>query len=160
MFKLVDSDGNDITIDNDADDFGGATQPTDRVPLYAVKMPESKIKAGDFSFVDLWSFGIKSIKQQRGGVTILNNVINVNVREQTVVEVTTKEEGNLNVFVMTLDGNIVKRLNHGRVSAGTHYYRWNGTNNSGNPVARGLYFVRVVGPGIDETRKVMCVKEN
>ncbi len=159
LFKLVDSDGNDITIDNDADDFGGATQPTDRVPLYAVKMPEAKIKAGDFSFVDLWSFGIKSIKQQRGGVTILNNVINVNVREQTVVEVTTKEEGSLNVFVMTLDGNIVKRLNHGRVSAGTHYYRWNGTNNSGTPVARGLYFVRVVGPGIDETRKVMCVKE-
>ena len=159
LFKLVDSDGNDITIDNDADDFGGATQPTDRVPLYAVKMPEAKIRAGDFSFVDLWSFGIKSIKQQRGGVTILNNVINVNVREQTVVEVTTKEEGSLNVFVMTLDGNIVKRLNHGRVSAGTHYYRWNGTNNSGTPVARGLYFVRVVGPGIDETRKVMCVKE-
>jgi flagellar hook assembly protein FlgD len=67
--------------------------------------------------------------------------------------------GNLNVIVMTLDGNIVKYLQHGRTSKGLHYYRWDGTNKAGNKVARGLYFVRVVGPDIDETRKVMCVKK-
>lgn len=160
LFKFTDEDGNDILIDNDADDFtGGSANPSHPVPLYALKMPLEKINAGDFSFVDLWSFKIKSIKQQRGGVTILNNVINVNAREQAVLEVNVPEDGNLNVFVMTVDGNIVKRLNHGRVNSGTHYYRWNGTNNASKPVARGLYFVRVVGPGIDETRKVLCVKE-
>lgn len=160
LFKFTDADGTDILIDNDADDFtGGSANPSHPVPLYALKMPLEKINAGDFSFVDLWSFKIKSIKQQRGGVTILNNVINVNAREQAVLEVNVPEDGNLNVFVMTVDGNIVKRLNHGRVNSGTHYYRWNGTNNSSKPVARGLYFVRVVGPGIDETRKVLCVKE-
>lgn len=160
LFKFTDEDGKDILLDNDADDFsGGSANPSQPVPLYALKMPLEKINAGDFSFVDLWSFRIKSIKQQRGGVTILNNVINVNAREQAVLEVNVPEEGNLNVFVMTVDGNIVKRLNHGRVNSGTHYYRWNGTNNASKPVARGLYFVRVVGPGIDETRKVLCVKE-
>lgn len=160
LFKFTDADGNDILLDNDADDFtGGSANPSQPVPLYALKMPLEKINAGDFSFVDLWSFKIKSIKQQRGGVTILNNVINVNAREQAVLEVNVPEEGNLNVFVMTVDGNIVKRLNHGRVNSGTHYYRWNGTNNASKPVVRGLYFVRVVGPGIDETRKVLCVKE-
>lgn len=160
LFKVTDADGNDILLDNDADDFsGGSANPSHPVPLYALKMPLEKINAGDFSFVDLWSFKIKSIKQQRGGVTILNNVINVNAREQAVLEVNVPEDGNLNVFVMTVDGNIVKRLNHGRVNSGTHYYRWNGTNNASKPVARGLYFVRVVGPGIDETRKVLCVKE-
>ena len=160
LFKFTDEDGNDILLDNDADDFtGGSANPSHPVPLYALKMPLEKINAGDFSFVDLWSFKIKSIKQQRGGVTILNNVINVNAREQAVLEVNVPEDGNLNVFVMTVDGNIVKRLNHGRVNSGTHYYRWNGTNNASKPVARGLYFVRVVGPGIDETRKVLCVKE-
>ncbi len=160
LFKFTDADGNDILLDNDADDFtGGSANPSPLVPLYALKMPLEKINAGNFSFVDLWSFKIKNIKQQRGGVTILNNVINVNAREQTVLEVNVPEGGNLNVFVMTVDGNIVKRLNHGRVDSGTHYYRWNGTNNASKPVARGLYFVRVVGPGIDETRKVLCVKE-
>lgn len=160
LFKFTDAAGNDILLDNDADDFtGGSANPSHPVPLYALKMPLEKINAGDFSFVDLWSFKIKSIRQQRGGVTILNNVINVNAREQAVLEVNVPEEGNLNVFVMTVDGNIVKRLNHGRVNSGTHYYRWNGTNNASKPVARGLYFVRVVGPGIDETRKVLCIKE-
>ena len=70
------------------------------------------------------------------------------------------EDGNLNIYVMTADGSIVKRLSHGRTTAGTHYYKWNGTNNSGNGVARGIYFIRVSGPGIDETRKVLCVKDN
>ncbi|WP_303921626.1 FlgD immunoglobulin-like domain containing protein [Treponema berlinense] len=159
LFKLTKSDGTDVTIDNDADNFDGAVSPSEEIPLYGIKSPLEKLKAGDFTFVDLWSFKIKGLKQQRGGVTILNNVINVNLREQVVVEVNVPQEGNLNVFVMTLDGNIVRRLNYGRVQAGTHYYRWDGTNVSQKPVARGLYFVRVVGPEIDETRKVLCVKE-
>ncbi|HAC32447.1 MAG TPA: hypothetical protein DCF70_07470 [Treponema sp.] len=152
MFKICDSSGTVIKIDHDGDPL------TDTIPLYALWMP-NPVTTNKVPFVDLWSFSIKDIKQQRGGVTILNNVINVNVREQTVVEVTTKEAGRLNVYVMTLDGNIVKKLSNGRVKAGTHYFKWDGTNNAGNAVARGLYFIRVVGEGVDETRKVMCVKE-
>ncbi len=146
-----------VTIDHDGDSEG--ENPTPRVPLYAVTMPESIIKSGDFNFIDLWSFALKDITKQRGGVSILNNVINVKTREQTVVEVDMAEEGILSVYVMTLDGNIIRRLAHEKVSAGTHYYRWDGTNGAGNGVARGLYFIRVSGPGIDETRKVLCVKE-
>jgi hypothetical protein len=152
MFKICDSSGSVIKIDHDGDPL------TDTIPLYALWMP-NPVTTNKVPFVDLWSFGIKDLKHQRGGVTILNNVINVNVREQTVVEVTTKEAGRLNVYVMTLDGNIVKKLSNGRVKAGTHYFKWDGTNNAGNAVARGLYFIRVVGEGVDETRKVMCVKE-
>ena len=106
----------------------------------------------------MWSFNISSITKQRGGVTILNNVIDAGIGEKCTVEVNLPSEGNLNIFVMTLDGNIIKRLSKGIVTAGTHYYYWDGKNNAGNPVARGLYFVRVSGSGIDETRKVMVVK--
>lgn len=148
---VLDSNGY-ITINHDGD----ATTP--RIPLYALWMPESNIKNGDFSFVDLWSFLTRDIVKQRGGVTILNNVINANVKEQTVIQVETSKAGNLNVYVMTLDGNIVKRLSKGRTPAGTHYFRWDGTNGNGKAVARGMYFVRVTGPEIDETRKVMVVK--
>ena len=66
--------------------------------------------------------------------------------------------GTLNVIVMTLDGNIVKYLQHGETSQGEHNYTWDGTTKSGKKVARGLYFIRVFGNGIDETRKVMVVK--
>ena len=141
VFKL----GN-YTVDH----FGDGTQQ----PLYAVRLKDSS----DITSLDLWSFKIRTTTLQRGGVTILNNVIDLNSGENTVVQVDMKESGNLNVIVMTLDGNIIKYLRHGHTDAGTHYYNWNGTNNGGSKVARGLYFVRVIGPGIDETRKVMCVK--
>lgn len=132
------------------DHFGNGTIE----PLYAVRLKNPN----DITSLDLWSFKIKETTLQRGGVSILNNVINVDYGENTVVQVDLKESGNLNVIVMTLDGNIVTYLRHGHTDAGTHYYKWNGTNNGGSKVARGLYFVRVIGPGIDETRKVMCVK--
>lgn len=128
--------------------------PYPNAPLYAARLRDSS----DIRTIDLWSLDFARIIAQRGGVTILNNVIDVNVSEQTVIQVEMPSEGNLNVIVMTADGNIVKYLQHGRTEAGTHYYYWDGKNNGGNPVARGIYFVRVVGPDIDETRKVMCVK--
>ena len=152
FFKILDSAGNPIEIDHDGD------AETAKIPLYAFRMPKEQIATGNFSFIDLWSFNISSITKQRGGVTILNNVIDAGIGEKCTVEVNLPSEGNLNIFVMTLDGNIIKRLSKGIVTAGTHYYYWDGKNNAGNPVARGLYFVRVSGSGIDETRKVMVVK--
>ena len=151
LFRIKDEDGNDFEIDNDGDD---TTAP---IPLYAVWMPNTAVTT--VPFLDLWSFSLKDLKLQRGGVTILNNVINVSIREQTVVQVNMKESGNLSVCVTTLDGNVVKWLSKGHASEGVHNFKWDGTNKSGNPVARGLYFVRVVAPEIDETRKVMCVKD-
>lgn len=153
FFKILDASGNIIRINHDGD------KTTGRIPLYAFRMPKERIAAGDFSFIDLWSFRTKDITRQRGGVSILNNVINASVGEKTAIEVNMKSDGNLNVFVMTLDGNIVRRLSKGTVKAGTHYFYWDGKNNAGKSVARGLYFVRVSGKDIDETRKVMVIKK-
>ena len=152
FFKILDSSGKVIQINHDGD------TRTPRIPLYTFRMPKERISAGDFSYLDLWSFTTRDLTRQRGGVTILNNVINAAIGEKTAVEVNMKGEGNLNVFVMTLDGNIIKRLSKGSVKSGTHYFYWDGKNGAGKPVARGLYFIRVSGNGIDETRKVMVVK--
>lgn len=151
FFKIMDGDS-PVLIDHDGDD------KTDKIPLYAFSMPKERIAMGDFLLLDLWSVSISSVVKQRGGVSILNNVINPLKGERTSIEIDMKESGNLSIYVMTLDGNIIKRLSKGNVTAGTHYYYWDGKNNAGNPVARGLYFVRVAGSGIDETRKVMVVK--
>lgn len=152
FFKILDSNGSVIEVNHDGD------KTTSRIPLYAFRMPTELISSGKFSFADLWSFTISDITPQRGGVSILNNVINASIGEKAALQVEVKNEGSLNIYVMTLDGNIVKRLEKGRVSAGTHYYYWDGKNNAGSPVARGLYFVRVSGSGLDETRKVMVIK--
>lgn len=125
------------------------------VPLYCLRMTDT----ADLNTLDLWSFKIKGITAQRGGVTILNNVINASNDEKAVVIVDMPENGNLTVCVMTLDGNIITYLNRGNTKAGEYYYTWNGKNKNGKSVARGMYFVRVLGGGIDETRKVMVVKD-
>ena len=149
LFGLQDSGGSPITIDHDAD------SSTPNVPLYALRLKNPE----DPSSIDLWSLDISAIKRQRGGVSILNNVINTNVRENTVIEVDMSRSGTLSITVISLDGNVVKILHSGYAEEGKHLYRWNGTNASGDSVARGMYFIRVAGPDIDETRKVMTVSD-
>ncbi|MCR4736451.1 MAG: T9SS type A sorting domain-containing protein, partial [Treponema sp.] len=95
---------------------------------------------------------------QRGGVTILNNVINPLQEENALVEIDNPSSGNVRVIVMTLDGSVVKYLSKGNLSAGKHKFSWDGRNKSSSTVARGIYFIRVIGNGFDETRKVMVVK--
>jgi len=130
-------------------------QKSAKYPLFAIRMENPQ----DITTLDLWSFRLKNLTDQRGGVSILNNVINATYGEKAVVKVNVPQDSNVDVIVMTLDGNIVTYLQHGAISSGEHYFTWNGTNMSGTKVARGLYFVRVIGPNFDETRKVMVVKD-
>ena len=113
----------------------------------------------DIKSLDTWRFTLSAIKAQRGGVTILNNVINSRAKEKTTIVVDTEKSTALKVYVMTLDGSIVRTLEKSRVKSGRHTYTWDGTNGAGKSVARGMYFVRVIADDIDETRKVMVVKE-
>lgn len=125
-----------------------------KVPLYLIRLKDPS----QITSMDLWSFKVKDIKSQRGGVTILNNVINATNGEKTVLKVDVPTEGRLNVMVMTLDGNIITYLHRGNAKAGENYFTWDGKNRNGNLVARGMYFIRVTGADFDETRKVMVVK--
>ena len=123
-------------------------------PLYALRLSDPN----DVSSLDLWSIKLKSITTQRGGVSILNNVINPLNGEKAVLRLNMASAGSVNIMVMTLDGNIVTYLNRGQVESGEQFFTWDGKNTSGKVVARGMYFIRVMGNGIDETRKVMIVK--
>lgn len=155
LFGLAEPDGSPIKICHAPayDEITGVYR-LEPQPLFALRLKNSN----DPVSLDLWSFRLKSAVLQRGNVTIFNNVIDVNKGEMSVVRVNMPSEGRLDVIVMTLDGNIIRYLQHGTASAGEHNYSWNGTSKSGKKVARGLYFVRVFGNGIDETRKIMVVK--
>ena len=128
---------------------------SEKTPLFSVRLK----KSGDYSSVDLWSFRLKDVVQQRGGVTVMNNVINASSGEEAYIKVNMTETGPLSVVVMTLDGNVVQYLHHGTAVFGDHMFSWNGRTKSGKTVARGMYFIRVFGSGVDETRKVMVVKD-
>jgi hypothetical protein len=111
-----------------------------------------------FRRVRPFSFEVHDTILQRGGVTILNNVINPTVGEKTYVDYHLVTGGQVTIQVFTLDGTMVDVLYRGRREPGEYRAAWDGTNRSGRSVARGMYFIRVVGPDIDEIRKVMVVK--
>lgn len=123
-------------------------------PLYVLRLENPN----DITSLDLWSFNLRDTQKQRGGISVLNNVINPLTGENALIRTDFTNDSNVNIMVMTLDGNIVKYINRGVVKAGEQYFTWNGRNTNGDVVARGLYFIRVVGNGIDETRKIMVVK--
>ncbi|MDR1388425.1 MAG: hypothetical protein LBJ31_00415 [Treponema sp.] len=131
------------------------------VDLYAARLDIAAgepIPADWYNRVKPFSFGMHNITRQRGGVTILNNVINSNRREHVFLDYTLKGSGRVTIQVFTLDGNLVKVLKRESQGAGDYRVSWDGTNNGGRSVARGMYFIRVVAPDIDEIRKVMVVK--
>lgn len=124
-------------------------------PLFALRLKDP----ADILSLDLWSFRLKEMILQKGGVTILNNVINAGKGEKAVVRVDNPKPGRVDVIVMTLDGNVIEYLHRGELESGNeNYFTWNGKNRNGKAVARGMYFVRVIGNGFDETRKIMVVK--
>ncbi|MDR1307825.1 MAG: hypothetical protein LBK74_09670 [Treponema sp.] len=122
--------------------------------------PGEAIPSSWYRLVRPFTFELHDITRQRGGVTILNNVINSAKRERVFLDYRLTKSGRVTVQVFTLDGNLVKALVRESQSAKDTYYRvsWDGTNNGGRPVARGMYFIRIVAPEIDEIRKVMVVK--
>jgi hypothetical protein len=103
-------------------------------------------------------FEIHDVTRQRGGVTIRNNMINSARREQVWLDYTLEKSGRVTIQVFTLDGNLVKALVRETKGAGEHHITWDGTNMGNRPVARGMYYIRIVAPDIDEIRKVMVVK--
>jgi len=112
-----------------------------------------------YELVRPFGFDIQDIRLQRGGVTILNNVINSGERENTFIRYHLVRPGRVTVQIYTLDGTLVKSLRRNEYrEAGEWTDAWDGTNNSGRSVARGMYFVRVVAPDIDEIRKIMVVR--
>ena len=154
LFGLADKDGNPLTIVH-APEWDGSAYAGSASPLFALRLRSG----GDLSDIDLWSFNLRERIRQRGGVSIQGNVIDRTGGGKAMIEVETSGSGDLDVIVLTLDGDVVRYLHHGQCDGGRKYFSWDGRSVSGKPVARGLYFVRVFGNGIDETRKIMVVGE-
>ncbi len=118
----------------------------------------STIPSNWYRRVKPFSFEIKDLTLQRGGATILNNVIDPTKGEKAYLNYTMTKSGRVTVQVFTMDGTLVQVLYRGSRSTGEYIESWDGKNKGGRPVARGMYFIRIVGPDIDEIRKVMVIR--
>ena len=106
-----------------------------------------------------WSFLVRDFIEQAGGVTILNNIINPLRGERTSLQYQVTDGGTVTIQVFDLSGNMVEILQRGYQAPGDYAVSWDGRNRGGGITARGIYFIRYVGPGgIDQIRKVLVVK--
>jgi len=105
-----------------------------------------------------FEFTYHAIIAQRGQVTITNNVIHPANGESAYLSYVMPKTGKISIIVFTLNGDIVNVLASGTQNAGAYTTAWDGKNRGGRIVARGIYFIRVVGPGFDEFRKVLVVR--
>jgi hypothetical protein len=126
--------------------------------LYAARLSPSPADQPWYRRVKPFSIAIRNITQQRSGVTILNNVIDPGRNEKTYLDLRLTQGGRVTIQVFTLDGNLVRALRRESLPAGEYRESWDGKNQGGRPVARGMYLIRVVAPDIDEIRKVLVIR--
>ncbi|MCX7031174.1 MAG: hypothetical protein NTU62_13795, partial [Spirochaetes bacterium] len=108
--------------------------------------------------VEPWVIQIRDLERQKGGVTILNNVINPSAGDRVAVSYIIPKSGTVTVQVFDLAGDLVTVLFRGSRTAGEHMLMWDGRNSAGRIVAPGVYFIKVVGPEVAEVRKVLVTK--
>ena len=126
--------------------------------LYAARLIDDTA-ADWYRGVRPWGFLIRDLVTQAGGVTVLNNIINPMRSEAASLHYEVTEGGTVTIQVFDLSGNLVEILQRGYQAPGEYLVSWNGRNRGGSIVARGIYFIRYVGPGrIDQIRKVLVVK--
>ena len=106
-----------------------------------------------------WAIGIRNIAIQAGNVSILNNILNPDNNDKTSMYYELRTRGVVTIQVFDLSGNTVAVLQRGFQDAGKYTVSWDGRNDAGNSVARGIYLVRLVGPDkMDQMRKVLVIK--
>ncbi|MBN2738786.1 MAG: hypothetical protein JXR70_17520 [Spirochaetales bacterium] len=105
-----------------------------------------------------WNLDIHDIISQSGNVSVLNNVINPDAGETVKLHYLLDRSGMVIIEVFDLKGDIIDIIERGRKNCGDYSSAWDGKNRGGRSVGRGMYFIKIMGPGIEEIRKVLVVK--
>ncbi|WP_345156320.1 GEVED domain-containing protein [Pontibacter saemangeumensis] len=78
--------------------------------------------------------------------------------EGVTISVSMQEEEPVSLVVYSASGQKVRELRFGRLSAGQHELKWDGTDSNGKPVSRGLYLYQVAGNGKIASGKLLKEK--
>ncbi len=76
----------------------------------------------------------------------------------TIITIDLKSTGRLTLEVFNILGERVMVLYDREIDAGTHPFRWDGRNDTGDQVASGVYLYRMKTGNLSETRKMLYLK--
>jgi hypothetical protein len=77
---------------------------------------------------------------------------------QTTIAFSIKSRGAVSVKVYNVAGQLVRTLVNENRAAGPHTVVWDGRNDSGSPVASGVYFYKLVANNFSQTKKMVLLK--
>jgi hypothetical protein len=91
-------------------------------------------------------------------VKLDKNYINISKGEKVIIKYIVEREGETIIRVFNLNGEVVRDFYRLRLGAGEHSAYWDGTNDTGNRVGKGMYFVVVRQPAGQTTKKLVVIK--
>jgi flagellar hook assembly protein FlgD len=76
----------------------------------------------------------------------------------TTIEFSTPTRGRVTARIYDLAGRLVATPVDEALDPGPHLISWDGRTDDGRSAPSGVYFVKVMGPGLDATRKLVLLK--
>ena len=77
---------------------------------------------------------------------------------ETTISFSLEERGDVSLDIYNLKGQLVRHLFGTELDPGVHNLVWNGIDDSGKPVATGMYFCRIISGRMSQTRKMLLLK--
>ena len=77
---------------------------------------------------------------------------------QASIRFSLPQTGPASLDILDATGRRVKRLHGGTLAAGPWAFDWNGRNESGRPVASGVYFARLQAGAVARTARVVLTR--
>ena len=92
------------------------------------------------------------------GIRLLKNKIHLNRGEQARWELVLDQPGRVSVKIYSREGKLVKTLLESNLISGSYIFEWNGTSESGEKVASGIYLLAIRGALGEQRFKLVVIK--
>jgi hypothetical protein len=77
---------------------------------------------------------------------------------ETNISFSLPEESQVSLKIYNLKGQLVSVLVNNILSAGTHFFKWDGRDESGKDVSSGIYFYKLIAGEYSEAKKMVKIK--
>jgi flagellar hook assembly protein FlgD len=127
-------------------------------PHYVSAIPAGGSRRYGFAVEAEVVTGVDDPVPPAGGVNRLHPNFPNPFNPETTIRYDLSAGGPVSLRIYDSAGRLVRTLFEGRDTAGSKTARWDGTNDLGRPVASGIYFCRLSGPGFGRTHKLVLVR--
>jgi len=120
-----------------------------RLPLAEIEIVEAKLNDVPVA--------VEGLKGERRAGLALGPIAPNPFMEVTVIRFNMAKGGAVTVSIYNVNGQLVTTLVDGSLPAGEHTVRWDGRDNAGQKVARGVYFCRMSTADVTEMEKMVLI---